>query len=1735
MRTNDDMWAEVSRDLDAEDHERIATMARSIVLPLWPYLAAATTTEEFDVRRSLVAERVDEATDTLTVDNPTTRIAVRAEVDRQMVTDFDVLHTSRLAEVQTRQAEAARLVAIRRAAAAQRVAVAPKFVVVDTTDGQVHHHDSDGEMFSVASARNFADKRNAGMKPAYKQTFTVHTLHEANISEPPPFVRESANHGSNEVSGWFVIQRGTGTRSAGPFDSEEEARSRASEYNERHGTNDQLAIKLGYRIITVGGDASSEYTRKSIPTQLRDAGHTVTTKSRPDGGQNYVVNGEEMSLRDAADKFLGGWDNAFGSKGAAKLPPVTDPQPTGTCKVCGGAVHATQTPSGWGAWVHDDQAQGADHHLRLAEGSQHMAKTYVTTGEWGVAYQGPTSSSAPEKLTPSDKKWKLHVYKTVDEPNEWGGIGISVKHPDHYGKEFDSQDDATAYAVQHGLLREWKHDRERDRTSAIKRIAVAQVHTFGSTGEAYNRSQTDDNIKDGDILHVPSEGVVGYLHAAWPVAATQEHGAFHSLTDPAAGPQGEPARVCQNCGGSGKKSPDSHNTFPNQPADDDRCWGCSGQGGSKGDSPERVAKWRSSWQQAQDIARQSGYHTASLHMGIEKDDGYHLITPYRAPCQTCAGTGNMVDSEGNDDRCPVCNGRGWTDPFVPEFNASLHTATPPAPSHERHVQWLMHQYALPRDRAEAEAQDRYAKHPQEIERWQAHDHVTSSLDPEVILRRAEAAVDDVSTWADSFGIWHARVTEGNNAVGDSAGAEAAARSAIIDELQQREGPKFAPESIGVKLVTRTSHDGLLESEFVEIDPREGSLNPEHILGRAEAAAATDADDYKTKQQWIVQGRKFNDMGDQVVVRADSAEEAMMLARVKYGWKFADSASPREGSLHANAGLNDPAGQSWIYHEGGEDERHRVDRAVLDAGGHVSSQRWADGHIHEFSSVADDTINGLGYRPQAGQFPGNRRGIPLNKVKQLMREGARTAEKRMKTPAVHISGPSRSSNHPPYTVHQVNSPAESMWVSHHGSPEEAEAAAFAHARKNNMHLYLDGEEVMTRKESSLHEATIQVRPYTQGNTGKSDVPGWLVSGRHPKTQRQVKIFFENEGAARSHAEKLRASDQDDIDIDWGNGEVSKAPPPLPTTDAEWRARESSLRIAGLIQVCRHGRTLTEGCPQCLGEDDWHVEDRASLDPAVTLARAEAAAQTSTDDTTEEVTQGFEKKPPQPTTTKPRQKPGAGPSGAVQGFGEPTKTTAVTAETEEERRRRHRRRCMYCTQPIIWVGGLGAGWGHVGSDHHCPDGQHVATPPEAAPEAPTEAPTAPATASLFDRLRKRRARRARRTLKREAIVQSDGYYVMNGEQAIAGPFTTPSEAEQALQPGTPQTIEYRTAGEVWGETDDTEPFENPDGWTPGNASVGAELADGGGGGSSEVYLSSLEAKVTEITDSILRTNPGMNRNAAHNIAVETVERFPVVAAGDRCSKCGAPATAVFANADGKGTHFLCPRHAAEASQQTTAARPPVSGNGYSPNAWTHLNPRNPEHVKQAPDEKLLDWIRQGARELAEPEARRRNIYGSLRHVAMDVQQDTPGNIRARCPCGWSSVGPERDVQDEIDQHMRDYHHEASLHRLAWGEALAPIQNAALRSYCQDRWDDGDKWGSAMDCLGGIADVLTHLGESVMPEIGYSPGMGGPDMGEDSSGAWFKEGLDAGQFDVNDLQQASQVLHTLCDQLDAAGESY
>lgn len=62
-----------------------------------------------------------------------------------------------------------------------------------------------------------------------------------------------------------------------------------------------------------------------------------------------------------------------------------------------------------------------------------------------------------------------------------------------------------------------------------------KVHFFNSTGEAYDASQCDENIHDGDVLIVRNERVAGVLDQAWPVAVSEARGHFHRFANDDAG------------------------------------------------------------------------------------------------------------------------------------------------------------------------------------------------------------------------------------------------------------------------------------------------------------------------------------------------------------------------------------------------------------------------------------------------------------------------------------------------------------------------------------------------------------------------------------------------------------------------------------------------------------------------------------------------------------------------------------------------------------------------------------------------------------------------------------------------------------------------------------------------------------------------------------------------------------------------------------------------------------------------------------------------------------------------------------------------------------------------------------------------------------------------------------------------------------------------------------------------
>jgi hypothetical protein len=75
----------------------------------------------------------------------------------------------------------------------------------------------------------------------------------------------------------------------------------------------------------------------------------------------------------------------------------------------------------------------------------------VTATEWGIAFCIPSPAGSPVML---------NVVRTdLNAPNLWGGVGQTIRHPEHDGLVFDSRDECERYCVEVGLLKEYPDER----------------------------------------------------------------------------------------------------------------------------------------------------------------------------------------------------------------------------------------------------------------------------------------------------------------------------------------------------------------------------------------------------------------------------------------------------------------------------------------------------------------------------------------------------------------------------------------------------------------------------------------------------------------------------------------------------------------------------------------------------------------------------------------------------------------------------------------------------------------------------------------------------------------------------------------------------------------------------------------------------------------------------------------------------------------------------------------------------------------------------------------------------------------------------------------------------------------------------------------------------------------------------------------------------------------------------
>lgn len=103
----------------------------------------------------------------------------------------------------------------------------------------------------------------------------------------------------------------------------------------------------------------------------------------------------------------------------------------------------------------------------------------------------------------------------------------------------DASYDALTAGETSTLRRVYWHEDGRgwqfERRAGVAVNEAPRIHSFASSGEAYDASQTHEDIADGDILLVPSERACAVLVSAWPTAveATARGRAFHVLNEDA--------------------------------------------------------------------------------------------------------------------------------------------------------------------------------------------------------------------------------------------------------------------------------------------------------------------------------------------------------------------------------------------------------------------------------------------------------------------------------------------------------------------------------------------------------------------------------------------------------------------------------------------------------------------------------------------------------------------------------------------------------------------------------------------------------------------------------------------------------------------------------------------------------------------------------------------------------------------------------------------------------------------------------------------------------------------------------------------------------------------------------------------------------------------------------------------------------------------------------------------------
>lgn len=147
---------------------------------------------------------------------------------------------------------------------------------------------------------------------------------------------------------------------------------------------------------------------------------------------------------------------------------------------------------------------------------------YVRGDEWGISYQSPIHGS-------DDRQWTLSVYKMTDEPNQWGGVGGVLHHPEYDGLKFPSQEAAEQFALEHGLV----HEFIRRKDSMRKGAPFADYKDFADC-VAKNGDKSDPEAYCGKIKHEVEGRRTAFNLAGEPTSDDEEQRQSWTMEDAAA-------------------------------------------------------------------------------------------------------------------------------------------------------------------------------------------------------------------------------------------------------------------------------------------------------------------------------------------------------------------------------------------------------------------------------------------------------------------------------------------------------------------------------------------------------------------------------------------------------------------------------------------------------------------------------------------------------------------------------------------------------------------------------------------------------------------------------------------------------------------------------------------------------------------------------------------------------------------------------------------------------------------------------------------------------------------------------------------------------------------------------------------------------------------------------------------------------------------------------------------------